>query len=138
MLNTKLYKRVHTLATEMLEAAQSGDELVFTGLYQELQTLCSDNETSEKNHPVQWETLADFTEDVPEALGHYKKALESAEAINAKDYMASISYAMAMLLKEEGAIEEALVLAQQADQKAAKIEDKELQQEIKTFLTTFD
>ena len=90
-MNTKLYKKVHTLATELLEAAENDDGELFSRHYLELKTLCDDNENSDKNHPVQWETLADFTEDLQQALAYYQKALGYAEKIDAKDYMASIS-----------------------------------------------
>ena len=133
-MNTKLYKRVHTLATEMLKAADEDDSQQFNDFYAELKTLCEDNEASDKNHPVQWETLADFTEDVEAALPIYEKALGYAEAIKARDYKASIHYAVAILYRELGDVESALDRAKQADICAAKTEDQELQREIKGLL----
>lgn len=54
-MNTKIYKKVHTLAIELLKADDKEDEQAFTRLYQELKALCYDNEGNEtKNHPVQW------------------------------------------------------------------------------------
>ncbi|MFA7554266.1 MAG: hypothetical protein WCY88_08450 [Spongiibacteraceae bacterium] len=138
-MNTKLYKQTHTLASELMDAAEAGDDAKFAQLYQLLKTLCYDHENDpQKNHPVQWETLADFTEDSNEALAIYDKALIYAEAINAPDYLASICYAVALLLSEDSDLdsngENALAAAQQASEHAARIEDSELQREIATLL----
>lgn len=142
-MNTKLYKQVYELAGELLTAAQSDDDTQFDRLYEQLKTLCSDNEADDhKNHPVQWETLADFTQDNVEALALYDKALHYAQAIDAKDYMASICYAMAILFVEDATLDKeggkALAAAKQARQYAEGIEDTELQQEIAELLTTLE
>ena len=125
MLSTKLYKRVHTLAEGLLKAAHKEDEETFNALYQELSVLCDEHENTEKNHPVQWETLADFTEESDDALALYEKALGIAEAESAHDYIASINYAMAVLLKELGEIEQALTAAKNADAQSGNISDEE-------------
>ena len=41
-MNTKLYKKVHSLATEMLLAADEEDDQRFIDHYQELKTLCEE------------------------------------------------------------------------------------------------
>lgn len=140
-MNTKLYKQVYALAGEMVEAAESENDALFDDLYQQLKSLCEDNEADEvKNHPVQWETLADFTGDCAEALLIYQKALSYAQAIDAYDYMASIHYAMGLLLFEETdlpdqhRLEKALAAVQAADEFTDKINDQELQSEIKKLL----
>lgn len=133
-MNTKLYKKVHSLATEMLLAADEEDDERFISYYQELKTLCGEYEDKAENHPVQWETLADFTEDVTEAMTIYQKALTYAQSINANDYIASISYAMALLFKEQNETEQAVNSALQAENHAAKTEDQQLQREIKQLL----
>ena len=97
-MNTKLYKEVVQYAKDLMSAAEKDDEQVFYSLYEELKALCVENENIErKNHPVQWETLADFTENSGQALTYYKKSLGYAEEIKAQDYIASINYAMANL-----------------------------------------
>ncbi|KKK65785.1 hypothetical protein LCGC14_2970630, partial [marine sediment metagenome] len=71
-MNTKLYKQVYALAAELLEAAEADDDPLFDRLYEQLRALCYEHEADEvKNHPVQWETLADFTGDCSEALDIY-------------------------------------------------------------------
>lgn len=134
MLNTKLYKSVHTLAGKLMKAAENDDRAAFDSLYAELEEICMANENSEKDHPVQWETLADFTEDLDEALSVFEKALAKAAAINAKDYMSSIAYSMATLQIELGESEVAIKSLQDAKINANKIEDKVLKSEIHDLL----
>lgn len=136
-MNTKLYKQVYALAGALMEAHEDDDEAQFGRLYGQLSDLCYANEAdTHKNHPVQWETLADFTDDTDKALSLYKKALACAEIINAKDYMASIYYAMAKLLLEEDRLDASVAMAmvEKASENAAEIEDRELQNEIAGLL----
>ena len=96
--------------------------------------LCNENEKSDKDHPEQWETLADFTEDLDEALVIYQKALDKAAAINSKDHLASIAFSMAELQIELGQTDAAIKSLQNAKISANKIEDKEFKVEINELL----
>ena len=136
MMNTKIYKAVHDLAEKLMRAANRQDREQFDPLYAELKAICVDNENSEKDHPVQWETLADFTEDLDEAIAIYEKALEKATAINSKDFMSSIPFSMACLQIELGHTDAAIENLQKAKISANKIVDKELKQEINDLLTS--
>jgi hypothetical protein len=133
-MNTKLYKKVHQLAGNLMKAAVKEDRETFTALFGELQSICDDNEQTDKDHPVQWETLADFTEDLAEAVTAYAKALVKAEAINSKDFMSSIAFSMATLQVELGLEDAAIESLQKAQVSANKIEDKELKTEITELL----
>ena len=97
MINTKIYKSVYKLAEELLEADKIGDQQAFDAYYEELQGVCTDNENTDKDHPEQWETLADFTGNLNEALVRYEKALGKATAIKSKDHMSSIGFSMAVI-----------------------------------------
>lgn len=134
MINTKIYKSVYILAEELLEANNRRNQAAFDALYLELQAICTDNESTDKDHPVQWETLADLTEDSDEALAIYEKALEKAIAINSKDYMSSIAFSMAVLQSELGQTDAAINNLQNAKISSNKIEDKELKNEIHDLL----
>jgi tetratricopeptide (TPR) repeat protein len=134
MMNTKIYKAVHTLAGLLMEAVKRKDDKSFATLYTELKAICIDNENTDKDHPVQWETLADFTEDLEEAISVYEKALIKAVAINSKDYMSSIAFSMAQLQVELGQADTAIKNLQDAKISANKIEDKELKSEIHDLL----
>ena len=91
MISTKIYKSVYTLAEKLLEADRKGHQEAFNWLYSELKAICIDNENTDKDHPEQWETLADFTAELDEALVIYDKALEKAKVINSKDHLSSIA-----------------------------------------------
>lgn len=113
-----------------MKAANSNDQAAFDGLFAELQAICVDNEDTDKDHPEQWETLADFTADLEEAIAGYEKALSKAKAINSKDHMSSIALSMALLQIELGHTEAAIDNLKNAKISANKIEDKELKAEI--------
>lgn len=138
MLNTKLYKSVLNLAGDLVEAAQRKNQTPFDALYTRLNSLCQENENTDKDHPVQWETLADFTDDFAEAVSLYEKALVKASAINAKDYMSSISYSMATMQVELGQTDAAITSLKNAKVSANKIADKELRTEIDELLAELD
>ena len=136
MINTKIYKSVYSLSEKLMAAARKDNAEVFELLYAELKTICLDNENTDKDHPEQWETLADFTEDLEEAVIGYKKALEKATAINSKDHMSSIAFSMASLQLELGDIVAARQNLQDAKISANKIADKDLKKEIDDLLKT--
>jgi len=133
-MNTKIYKAVHTLAEQLMQAASKEDRNRFESLYSQLKAICVDNEHSEKDHPVQWETLADFTEDLTEALDIYEKALEKSKAINSKDHLSSVAFSMASLQIELGQTDAAIKNLQDAKVSANKIEDKAFKIEIDELL----
>lgn len=136
MINTKIYKAIYKLAEELLEADRKGDQAAFDAFYVELKAICIDNENTDKDHPEQWETLADFTEDLDEALVIYDKALTKATAMNSKDHMSSIAFSMAVLQIEMGDTDAAITSLQNAKISANKIEDKEFKVEIDELLAT--
>ncbi|OUS38536.1 Replicative DNA helicase ['Osedax' symbiont bacterium Rs2_46_30_T18] len=134
MMNTKIYKAVHGLAEKLMEAASNEDVEQFNLLYAELKAICVDNENTDKDHPVQWETLADFTEELEDAVAGYEKALEKSIAINSKDHMSSIAFSMATLQIELGQTDAAIKNLQNAKISANKIEDKGFKIEIDKLL----
>lgn len=136
MINTKIYKAVYELAEKLMKAAAKDDRATFEALYAELQAICIDNEHTDKDHPEQWETLADFTEELEDALPIYQKALEKAIAKNSKDHMASIGFSMATLQVQLGQTDDAIERLQHAKASADGIEDDELKAEIDQLLET--
>lgn len=136
MINTKIYKSIYVLAENLLEADSKNDQKTFDMLYAQLKNLCIENEKSDKDHPEQWETLADFTEDLEEALVIYQKALDKATAINSKDHLSSIAFSMAELQLELGQTDAAIQNLQNAKISANKIEDREFKVEINELLAS--
>jgi exonuclease VII small subunit len=92
MINTKIYKAVYELAEKLMKAAAKDDRATFEALYAELEAICTEHENTEKDHPEQWETLADFTEELEGALPIYQKALDKAVAKQSNDHIASIGF----------------------------------------------
>ena len=136
MINTKIYKSVYSLYEKLMEDDAKGDKEVFDALLAELKAICTDNENTDKDHPEQWETLADFTEGFDEALAGYEKAFEKATAINSKDHLSSIAFSMATLQIELGQTDAAIKNLQAAKISANKIDDKEFKVEIDQLLAT--
>jgi len=133
-MNTKIYKRVLILAGDLMHAAQRKDQTKFDHCYSELKLVCEENENTEKDHPVQWETLADFTDDYTLAISIYEKALLIAEAINSKDFRSSIGFSVASLQVELGDKTSAIEHLEKAIISSNKIVDKELKAEIHDLL----
>lgn len=136
-MNTKIYKHVHSLAKDLMQAVHRKNQIRFDECYAELQQVCEDNENTDKDHPVQWETLADFTEDLELAIDIYGKALVKAEAINSKDFLSSIAFAIASLQVELGDKASAIEHLKNAKINSNKIADKELKAEISALLEEF-
>lgn len=134
MINTKIYKAVYGLSEKLMDAANKDNKEAFAALYAQLLSICIENEQTDKDHPEQWETLADFTEDLEQAVLGYEKALAKAEKINSKDHLSSIGLSMATLLIELGQTDKAINVLQHAQVNANKIVDKDLKLEIDTLL----
>ena len=134
MINTKIHKSVYELAEKLMKAADKDDREVFNSLYAELKAICTDNENTDKDHPEQWETLADFEEEIEDALIGYEKALEKAVAMNSKDHMSSIAFSMARLQIESGQTDAAIKNLKNAKISAERIDDKEFKVEIDELL----
>ena len=130
MINTKIYHSIYVLAEKLLEADSANNKKSFDMLYIQLKELCIENEKGNKDHPEQWETLADFTEDLDEALLIYQKALDKAAAIDSKEHLSSIAFSMAELQSELGQTEAAIKSLQNAKITASKLDDKAFRVEI--------
>jgi len=133
-MNTKIYKKVLSLTDSLMSAAQQQNQARFDGFYLELKQLCEYYETTDKDHPVQWETLADFTDDLALAITIYQQALVKAEAINSKDFRSSIGFSIATLQVELGDKTGAIEHLEKAKISCNKIIDKELKAEIHNLL----
>nr|WP_284047097.1 tetratricopeptide repeat protein [Halomonas llamarensis] len=117
-----------------MKTAAKDDRETFDALYAELRAICIDNENTDKDHPEQWETLADFTEELEGALAGYEKALEKAIAIDSSDHIASIGFSMAMLQAETGQTGAAITSLRQAKTSAQRTEDDDLKADIDELL----
>ena len=133
-MNTRIYKEVLSLAKALMTCANKKDQTGFDANYKKLKTICYENDGTDKDHPVQWETLGDFTDDLEEAIAIYDKALQKAAAIKSIDYLSSIGYSAAQLKLELGDNVGAIEYLEQAKIHSNKIIDKELKAEIHDLL----
>ena len=129
-MRPSLYDEVHQLAVDVVNASESGDFRSEWHALELLRDLCEENAENDKNHPLQWETLADFTSDKQIALSYYEKALARANELRLDDYSASALFEIAKLHLELGNISLALEFGHRANTKAKSIEDLELRKEI--------
>lgn len=133
-MQERLYKQIHGYAVQLMAAADDGDEALFGRLFEQLNELCHKHQDSENDHPAQWEALADFTEEAELALARYQHALEVATRLETRDYISSINYNWAVLLREMGREDEATERCQLAAVSAKGSSDKQLNADIRAFL----
>ena len=134
-MNTKIHKKLNELSVNLMKAAKREDEKTFYQFYDELKSLCFEHQgDASKNHPEQWETLADFTDELEDAIGFYKVALALAVEMNNHEFMASINYAMGTMYQEAGYRQDALDCAQHAKESMVRVHDKVLLDEIEQLL----
>ncbi len=131
-----LFDKVLKISQEIANASTtSSDDEQREVAYKKLQELCEKGQGSDKDHPFQWEVLADFTNDGDIAVDIYQLALDKAAKKSLNNYSASIYLAMALRYKEFENVDQTIVFAELANEKAQLIDDKELQTEISDFLT---
>lgn len=133
-MRPELYDPVHTLVLEIVNASAVGDTRAQWAAYQEIKALCEGGEVAGNYHPFQWETLADFTNDISLALLFYEKALGYAVALGLNEYVASICLAMAESNVKLGNVAIARSLALQANEAAVSTDDLALRKEISELL----
>jgi len=135
-MKAPLYNDILTICTEIADAsAAENDELRLTAC-KKLQVLCATNQNSPKDHPLQWEALADFTEDGEQAMDIYEVALATAEKLKLPTFTASAYLAMAQRQVEFEEKIQALVFANKADESSQKIDNEELKAEITELLAS--
>jgi hypothetical protein len=134
VMDSAIYVKVKDIAIAIANASAIDDKKYRWELYQELQEVCLENEDGEKNHPFQWEALADFTDDPKKAIDLYEVAYRVAESKGLKEYSASINLALAERYFEMGNVEKAGEKAYLANDIAKTLSDLELRKEISEFL----
>jgi hypothetical protein len=136
-MKAPLYDEILDICQSIAKASAEGNDDSRTNACKDLQKLCATNQGTAKDHPLQWEALADFTEDGDLAMDIYELALGSAEKLQLPTFTASIYLAMAQRQREFEELDKALELAKKAELAASTIDNEELQEEIKVFIATF-
>ena len=134
-MKAPLYDDILAICQEISNASNTdNDELRLAGC-KKLQVLCATNQGTPKDHPLQWEALADFTEDGDQAMDIYEVALATADKLSLPTFTASAYLSMALRQVEFEEKEQALVFATKANNAAQTIESDELKAEIAELLT---
>lgn len=131
-----LHADIEKLTDQLLEAAESGDSEAFVKAYECLYQLCYEHEDDEKNHPLQWEILADFTEDSEQAICFYQKALGLADEIKLMPSLASSQFSLAQLYLQEDDKAQARSAAEIALDYAEQAGDQSLLRDIQDLIAS--
>jgi len=137
-MNAALYDIIHSLALDITNASATENDQAGLDAYDTLKKLCHDQESSDLDHPLQWEALGDFSEDHLEANEAYQKGLNCAIKLALPEYCASLKLAMAERFFEQQMLPEAQRLALEASSDAENIDDDILKQAIKALLNDID
>jgi hypothetical protein len=133
-MKAPLYDDILAICQEIANASNTDNDELRLASCKKLQVLCATNQDSPKDHPLQWEALADFTEDGEQAMDIYEVALATAEKLALPIFTASAYLAMAQRQVEFEEKEQALVFATKANEVAQTIDNEELKTEVTDFL----
>jgi len=135
-MKAPLFDDILAISQDIANASATENETLRLEHCQKLQKLCATNQNSPKDHPLQWEALADFTEDGDQAIDIYQVGLEIAQKLKLDTYIASIYLAMAMRYQEFEELDKALEFAEKANELIDSITDEEFKTEIVEFLAS--
>lgn len=135
-MKAPLYNDILNICQNIANASEKGDDDARNSACGDLQKLCATNQNSPKDHPLQWEALADFTDDGDQAMDIYQIGLALAEKLKLETFIASIYLAMAQRQQEFEDNAKALEYATMANEAAKTISSEELKQEIQDILST--
>ncbi|GAA6173523.1 hypothetical protein NBRC116592_31930 [Colwellia sp. KU-HH00111] len=135
-MKAPLYNEILDICQQIANASAKDNDEARAQACKDLQKLCATHQGTPKDHPLQWEALADFTEDGDLAMDIYEIGLSTAQHLKLEVFTASIYLAMAQRQQEFEQTEKAKTYAQQAETASEQIDDDELKQEIKAFLAT--
>lgn len=130
-LKSDVWERVIELANLLVNEDQTDK---FWANYNLLKDYAEAQSQGGYNHPILWETLADFTPDDAASIPLYLKALDAASPADAGEYRATIQFALAERYKLTGQAELARDCAIAADDEARALKDHELRRRINAFL----
>ncbi len=134
-MKAPLYDEILDICQHIAKASAKDDDNARSNACNDLQKLCATNQNSPKDHPLQWEALADFTEDGDQAMDIYQIALTIAEKLKLDTFIASVYLAMAQRQQEFEESSKALEYANMANLAAQNISSEELKQEVQEFLS---
>ena len=136
-MKAPLFDKILTLSQEIANASANENDERRLIAYTKLQELCQKGLGTKNDHPLQWEALADFTDDGDIALDIYQMALDKAEKFALPQYSASVYLAMAQRYAEFEEKEKALNAANLAVSFSKNLENSENNQALTTEIEDF-
>ena len=133
-MKAPLYNDILAICQEIANASNTDNDELRLASCKKLQVLCATNQDSPKDHPLQWEALADFTEDGEQAMDIYEVALATAEKLALPVFTASAYLAMAQRQVEFEEKKQAVVFANKANEAVQTVDSEELKTEITELL----
>tara|TARA_B110001450_G_scaffold194491_1_gene182780 strand:- start:10 stop:429 length:420 start_codon:yes stop_codon:yes gene_type:complete len=135
-MKAPLYDEILTICQDIANASSTDNEELRHVHCKKLQILCASNQHSPKDHPLQWEALADFTEEGDQAMDIYEIALATADKLGLPTFSASVYLAMALRQLEFEEKSQALIFANKANEAVKNCNSVELKAEITELLNT--
>tara|TARA_B110000091_G_C13710454_1_gene430230 strand:+ start:38 stop:454 length:417 start_codon:yes stop_codon:yes gene_type:complete len=132
-MKAPLFDEILALSQKIADASEAENDTLREEHCKKLQKLCATNQDSPNDHPLQWEALADFTDDGDQAIDIYQVGLYIADKLKLTPYSASIYLAMAMRYQEFNEVEKTLEFAQKAHALVNSIDNEEFKAEIIDF-----
>ncbi len=133
-MKAPLFEDILKICQAIAEASEKSNETARDASYKELIKLCAANENTPKDHPLQWEALADFTNDSDQAIDIYQKGIDCAERLKLTDFIASIYLAMSQRHDEMEEMDKAVEYVNKSHALIADISNEELKTDIEAFL----
>lgn len=93
-MKSPIFDEVIEICRSIATSSQEEKETEREQAYQNLIKLCAKHENTPRDHPFQWEALAEFTLDADQAVDLYEKGLAIAQKMSLVDAQASIYLAM--------------------------------------------
>ena len=125
-MRAKLAEDIQALANSIIEANEAGDDQAEGQAYEQLKHLCYTNRNSNKNHPLQWEALGDFSASLPEAVAAYEEGLVLAQKFKMHDSVAALYLALAEAYYHNSDLDLARQRIESAEAAAKHCEDFQL------------
>jgi len=135
-MKAPLYNEILEICQVIADASANDNDEARNEACKNLQKLCAVHQDSPKDHPLQWEALADFTEDGDLAMDIYEIGLAVADKLKLSEFTASIYLAMAQRQQEFDESEKTLEFANKSAIASELITSEELKQEIKDFIAS--
>lgn len=129
-MKAPLFDEILDICKNIAQASSEGNDDARELHYKNLISLCAKHEDSPRDHPLQWEALADFTNDSEQAIDIYEKAIEIAQEKQLPNSQASIYLALSSRFQEIEELDKCVETINKAHDLLGDVDNEELKNEI--------